>query len=96
MGRIYALWRMAEEGQTSDHATATHDDQWLTVADVAGHIGAQEGTVRTWIREGELPDSKFGSRIGYQIRRREYEAFLRRHSLVGAITRQLLVTAPRE
>jgi excisionase family DNA binding protein len=72
------------------------DDQLLTVADVAGHIGAHESTVRLWIKAGDLPASKFGSRIGYRIRRADYETFLRRRSLFGAVTRQLLVATPLE
>jgi len=58
-----------------------------------GHIGAYESTVRTWIKSNDLPDSKFGSSIGYRIRGVDYEALLRR-SLLNAIARQLLV-APR-
>ena len=38
--------------------------------------------------------SKIGSRIGYRVRRGDYEAFLRRRELLGAITRQVLVGAP--
>ncbi|MGH2615454.1 MAG: helix-turn-helix domain-containing protein [Thermomicrobiales bacterium] len=66
------------------------DDQLLTVADVAGHIGAHEQTVRGWILAGELTASKFGTRIGYRIRRGDYDEFLRRRQLSGAIARQLL------
>jgi excisionase family DNA binding protein len=66
------------------------DDQFLTVADVAGHIGASEQTVRGWIRSGELKGLKFGTRIDYRIRRGDYEDFLRRCTLTGAIARQLL------
>jgi excisionase family DNA binding protein len=65
-------------------------DQLLTVADVAAHLGAHESTVRIWIRAGELKASKFGTRIGYRIRRGDYEEFLRRKRVLGAITRQLL------
>jgi excisionase family DNA binding protein len=65
-------------------------DQLLTVADIAGHIGAHEQTVRGWIRGGALKASKFGTRIGYRIRRGDYDAFLRRRQLTGAIARQLL------
>jgi excisionase family DNA binding protein len=80
----------------SDRATDTRDDPLLTVADVAGHIGAHESTVRAWIKSGDLPACKFGSRIGYRIRRGDYEAFLRRRALLGTITRQLLVAAPHD
>ena len=66
------------------------DDQLLTVADIAGHIGAHEQTVRGWIHRGELKASKFGTRIGWRIRRADYDDFLRRRQLTGAIARQLL------
>jgi excisionase family DNA binding protein len=75
---------------------STGDDQLLTMANIAGHIGAHESTVRLWIREGDLQAHRFGSRIGYRIRRSDYEAFLRRRSLLGAVTCQLLVAAPLE
>ena len=35
----------AQEGQMSNRATDTRDDPLLTVADIAGHIGAHESTV---------------------------------------------------
>ncbi len=65
-------------------------DQLLTVADIAGHIGAHEQTVRGWIHSGELKASRFGARIGWRIRRADYDAFLRRRQLTSAIARQLL------
>ena len=51
-------------------------DQLLTVADVAGRIGAHEQTVRGWIKSGELKAARFGTRIGYRIRLGDYEEFL--------------------
>ena len=65
-------------------------DQLLTVADVAGRIGAHEQTVRGWIKTGELKAARFGTRIGYRIRLGDYEDFLRRRTLTGAIAAQLL------
>ena len=65
-------------------------NQRLTVADVAGRIGAHEQTVRGWITSGELKAAKFGTRIGYRIRLGDYEEFLRRRTLTGAIAAQLL------
>jgi hypothetical protein len=44
------------------------DDQLLTVADIAGHVGDHEQTLRGWIHRGELKVSTFGARIGYRIR----------------------------
>ena len=65
-------------------------DQLLTVADVAGRIGAHEQTVRHWIKTGELKAARFGTRIGYRIKRSDYEDFLRRRTLTGAIAAHLL------
>jgi excisionase family DNA binding protein len=69
---------------------AQRADQLLTVADVAGRIGAHEQTVRHWIKSGELKAARFGTRIGYRIRLGNYEEFLRRRTLTGAIAAQLL------
>jgi excisionase family DNA binding protein len=69
------------------------DDQMLTVADVAAHLGAHEQTVRHWIKRGDLKAAKFGTRIGYRIKRSDYDDFLRRRTLTGAIARQLLGAA---
>jgi len=72
-------------------------DQLLTGADIAGRIGAHEQTVRSWIKSGELKAARFGTRIGYRIKRSDYEDFLRRRTLTGAITAHLLreaATAP--
>src|SRR5687767_9438484 len=43
-------------------------DQLLTVADIAGRIGAHEQTVRHWIKRGELKAAKFGTphRLSHQ------------------------------
>jgi excisionase family DNA binding protein len=65
-------------------------DQLLTVADVAGRIGAHEQTVRGWIKTGELKAARFGTRIGYRIRLGDYEDFLRRRTLSGTIAAHLL------
>jgi excisionase family DNA binding protein len=78
----------------SDLQSVTTDvqraDQLLTVADVAGRIGAHEQTVRGWIKTGELKAARFGTRIGYRIKRSDDEDFLHRRTLTGAIAAQLL------
>ena len=79
----------------TSHDRSGRDDQLLTVADIAGHIGAHEQTVRGWSRSGELKASKFGTRIGWRIRRAD-DDFLRRRQLTGAITRQLLSLGTHE
>ncbi|CAA9547150.1 MAG: hypothetical protein AVDCRST_MAG19-462 [uncultured Thermomicrobiales bacterium] len=73
----------------ADHA----GEQLLTVADVAGRIGAHEKTVRGWIRAGELKAIRFDSRIGYRVKRADFDRFLDRRSLAGAVSRQLLAAA---
>jgi excisionase family DNA binding protein len=65
-------------------------EQFLTVADVAAHIGAHESTVRGWIKSGELKAHKFDTRIGWRIKRRDCDDFLNRRTLSSAISRQLL------
>lgn len=72
--------------------TATQEPV-LTVADIAGHLGATEPTVREWIKRGELQAIKFGSQMGYRIKQSEYDAFLARRTLASAISRQLLAAA---
>jgi len=75
---------------------AERDDQLVTVADIAGHIGAYEQTVRGWIHRGELKASTFGTRIGWRVRRADDDAFLRRRQRTGAIARQLLTLGATE
>ena len=65
-------------------------DQLLTVADAAGRIGAHELTGRGWITTGELNAARFGTRIGYRIKCSDYEEFLRRRTLTGAIAAHFL------
>ena len=65
-------------------------DQLLTVADVAGRIGAHEQTVRGWITTGERKAARFDPRIGSRIRLGDDEDFLRRRTLTEAITAHLL------
>jgi hypothetical protein len=79
----------------TSHDRSGRDDQLLTVADIAGHIGAHEQIVRGWSHRGELKTSNFGTRIGWRIRRAA-DAFLRRRQLTGAITRQLLTLGATE
>jgi excisionase family DNA binding protein len=81
----------------SDLQSVTTDvqraDQLLTVADVAGRIGAHEQTVRGWIKTGELKAARFGTHIGYRIKRSDYEDFLRRRTLTSSIAAHLLKAA---
>lgn len=72
---------------------STTQEPMLTVADIAGHLGANEQTVREWIKRGDLKAAKFGSQIGYRIKQSEYDAFLTRRTLKSAISRQLVAAA---
>ena len=72
------------------------DGPLLTVVNTTGHIGAYKQTVRGWIHSGELIASKFGTCIGYRVRRADFDAFLRRRQLTGAIARQLLFPGANE
>ena len=49
--------------------------------------------MRSWIKTGELKAARFGTRIGYRIQRSDYDDFLRRRTLTGAIAAQLLKAA---
>jgi hypothetical protein len=68
-------------------------DQLLTVADVAGRIGAHEPTGRGGITTGERNAARFGTRIGYRIRLGDDEDVLRQRTLTGAIAAHLLKAA---
>ena len=52
-------------------------ERYLTVHDVAAHLGVTEDTVRRWLRErrlrGFMPG---GPRSGYRIRESELERFV--------------------
>ena len=78
------------EGAMTANETHQQPEQLLTVADIAGIVGAHEQTVRHWIKTRELQASKFGTRIGYRIKRSDFEAFLDRRTLTGALAAQLL------
>jgi hypothetical protein len=81
---------------TSSLTRTDRADELLTVADIAGHIGAHEQIVRGWSHRGELKTSNFGTRIGWRIRRAADDDFLRRRQLTGTITRQLLTLGATE
>jgi excisionase family DNA binding protein len=53
------------------------------------HPAARERTARQWITRGKLTAARFGIRIGYRIRRADFDDFYRRRTLSTAITREL-------
>ena len=71
-------------------SSAAVSDRTTTVAGVAGRIGAHEPTLRGGITSGEFKAAKFGTRIGFRIKCSDYEEFLRRRTLTGAIAAHLL------
>jgi excisionase family DNA binding protein len=60
-------------------------DRWLTVEQVAGHLGVADETVRRWIRRGELPVLNVGGgRPDYRIRQADLDQFIEsRYGRVG-------------
>jgi len=49
--------------------------QWLTAEDIANELGIHPETVRTWIRNRELPAVQL--KRTYRVKREDYEEFLR-------------------
>ena len=45
----------------ADH-TQRPEDEWLSVADVAGELGMHPSTVRKWANDGLLPGMRIGRR----------------------------------
>lgn len=82
--------RLGEETPKTAWDRTDRDDPPFTVADIAGHTGTHGQTIGGWIHSGELTAKTFGARIGRRIRRADYDEFLRRRQLSGAIARPLL------
>jgi excisionase family DNA binding protein len=55
------------------------DDEFITVADVAGLLKVNQQTVRNWIDRGELPAFRVGRRR-VRVRRNDLNAFIKRSS----------------
>ncbi len=50
--------------------------EWVTAEDVAEYLAVAVGTVRRWIRNGELPALDLGHRAGYRIRQSDLDQFI--------------------
>ena len=50
------------------------EEEYLTVAEVAGNLKLNQQTVRNWIDRGELPALRVGRRV--RIKRSDYERYL--------------------
>lgn len=42
-------------------------EKWVNLEDVAEHLSLSQDTVRTWIKEGNLPAYKAGKRYKFKI-----------------------------
>ncbi len=67
---------MSSELTASPPAAASN---YATVAEIAGHLGVAEKTVRNYIRNGSLPAVKLGRIV--RVRLDAYETFLEQHRL---------------
>ena len=52
------------------------DDEFLTVAEIAGILKLNQQTIRNWIDQGSLPALRVGRRV--RVRRSDFEALLER------------------
>ena len=52
-----------------------HDDRWLSVHEIAAHIGVKQETVYTWIAKKSLPAHKVG-RL-WKFRKAEVDEWIR-------------------
>lgn len=50
------------------------EDEYLTVAEVAGNLKLNQQTVRNWIDRGELPAVRVGRRV--RIKRSDYDRYV--------------------
>ena len=42
-------------------------EKWVNLKDIAVHLSLSEDTVRTWVKEGELPFYRAGKRYKFKI-----------------------------
>ncbi len=54
-------------------------EEWLTLDEIAEELRVSVETVRRWIRTKQLKALSIGR--GYRIRRKDFEDFLRRHTI---------------
>lgn len=52
------------------------DDEFLTVAEIAGILKLNQQTIRNWIDQGTLPALRVGRSV--RVRRSDFEALLER------------------
>lgn len=50
------------------------DDEYMTVAEVAGNLKLNQQTIRNWIDRGELPVVRVGRRV--RIKRSDYDRYV--------------------
>jgi excisionase family DNA binding protein len=66
--------RVALRESLATFAVNDNQSEYLTIAQAAEQVGVHEGTVRKWIRNGELKGHRAGRH--HRIRRAELEAFM--------------------
>ncbi len=54
--------------------------EYLTVTEVAAHLGVRPETVRRWLRGGRMPAVALSRKAGYRIRKADFQAFLQERS----------------
>ena len=42
-------------------------EKWVSLEDVAGHLGVSKDTIRNWIRKKTIPFHKIGKQYKFQI-----------------------------
>ncbi|HUM84088.1 MAG TPA: helix-turn-helix domain-containing protein [Lachnospiraceae bacterium] len=51
------------------------EEKWVSMKELAEHLGVSEDTIRTWTRKGYLPFSKIGK--SYKYKKSEVDAWAR-------------------
>ena len=62
--------------------SATWDDEYLTVKEIAEHLKLNQQTVRNWIDQGKLPAVRIGRRV--RVRRTDIDRMLADGATVAA------------
>lgn len=51
-------------------------EDWVSVAQICEALQVDERTVRRWLREERLKGINFGGKLGWRIRRAEFDRFI--------------------
>jgi excisionase family DNA binding protein len=58
-------------------------EDWLTVEEVAESLRVHPVTVRRWLRGGQLPAVRLGTKAGWRIARSDLDRFLESRKLAA-------------